>query len=156
MKTRNEQLAEAFLDTGGEVDGLAFTFISPQRFNLLERRKNSLIISSNRDQTEIEALAEILFVLTRSKEDLVKLYLSPLSEWDEQVGLFLMGLPSDKTLASFRDDYLVPAMRGISSAAVESEAEGKPIQPSRTASRSSRKAQAGSVSKSKKLSGTPR
>ena len=142
--TRAEILSHAIFDTGGEIDGLAFGALSQPCLVILKRRRNSLLCHSERDQDDHEAVGEILFVLSRTKEQRAAMFRDSADEWDLKVGEFLAGLEDD-TLPKFRDEYLVPAMTALALAVVESESPGKP-EPTRPTSRSSRQASAGSGS----------
>jgi hypothetical protein len=142
--TRAEILSHALFDTGGEIDGLKFGPLSQPCLVILKRRKNSLLAQSDRDQDDHEAVGEILFVLSRSREQRGAMFRDSAEEWDLKVGEFMAGL-GDDTLPRFRDEYLGPAMHALAMAMVESEQPGK-SQPSRPTSRSSSKAQAASGS----------
>lgn len=150
--TRAEILSHALFDTGGEIDGLKFGPLSQPCLVILKRRKNSLLAQSDRDQDDHEAVGEILFVLSRSREQRGAMFRDDATEWDLKVGEFMAAL-GDDTLPKFRDEYLGPAMHALAMAMVESEQPGK-SQPSRPTSRSSSKAQAASGSTdSRKTSG---
>jgi hypothetical protein len=142
--TRAEILSHALFDTGGEIDGLKFGPLSQPCLVILKRRKNCLLAQSDRDQDDHEAVGEILFVLSRSREQRGAMFRDSAEEWDLKVGEFMAGL-GDETLPKFRDEYLGPAMHALAMAMVESEQPGK-SQPSRPTSRSSSKAQAASGS----------
>lgn len=142
--TRAEILSHALFDTGGEIDGLKFGPLSQPCLVILKRRKNSLLAQSDRDQDDHEAVGEILFVLSRTREQRGAMFRDSAEEWDLKVGEFMAAL-GDDTLPKFRDEYLGPAMHALAMAMVESEQPGK-SQPSRPTSRSSSKAQAASGS----------
>lgn len=142
--TRAEILSHALFDTGGEIDGLKFGPLSQPCLVILKRRKNGMLCHSDRDQDDHEAVGEILFVLSRAKDQRAAMFRDSTEEWDLKVGEFLAGLDDD-TLPKFRDDYLVPAMTALALAVVESELPGKP-EPTRPTSRSSRPASAASGS----------
>lgn len=142
--TRAEILSHALFDTGGEIDGLKFGPLSQPCLVILKRRRNGLIAQSDRDQDDHEAIGEILFVLSRTKEQRAAMFRDDAAEWDLKVGEFMAGL-DDNTLPKFRDEYLGPAMQALVLAAVESEQPGK-SQPSPPTLHSSRKAHGGSGS----------
>ncbi len=142
--TRAEILSHALFDTGGEIDGLKFGPLSQPCLVILKRRKNCLLTESDRDQDDHEAVGEILFVLSRTREQRGAMFRDDAAEWDLKVGEFMAAL-GDDTLPKFRDEYLAPAMQSLALAMVESELPGK-SQPSRPTSHSSRKEQAGSDS----------
>lgn len=142
--TRAEILSHALFDTGGEIDGLKFGPLSQPCLVILKRRKNCLLVDSPRDQDDHEAIGEILFVLSRTKEQRAAMFRDDAAEWDLKAGEFMAGLDDD-TLPKFRDEYLGPAMQALAMAMVESEQPGK-SQPSRQTSRSSHKARGGSDS----------
>lgn len=123
--TRAEILAHALFDTGGEIDGLKFGPLSQPCLVILKRRRNGLLAESNRDQDDHEAIGEILFVLSRSKEERQAMFRDSAEEWDLKVGEFMAGL-GDDTLPKFRDEYLGPAMTALALSIVESELPGKP------------------------------
>jgi hypothetical protein len=150
--TRAEILSHALFDTGGEIDGLKFGPLSQPCLVILKRRKNSLLAQSDRDQDDHEAVGEILFVLSRTREQRGAMFRDDAAEWDLKVGEFMAAL-GDDTLPKFRDEYLGPAMHALAMAMVESEQPGK-SQPSRQTSPSSSKARAASDSTdSRKTSG---
>lgn len=124
--TRAEILAHALFDTGGEIDGLTFGPLSQPCLVILKRRRNGLLAESNRDQDDHEAIGEILFVLSRSKEERQAMFRDSAEEWDLKVGEFMAGL-GDDTLPKFRDEYLGPAMSALALSIVESELPGKPV-----------------------------
>ena len=157
--TRAEILSHALFDTGGEIDGLTFGPLSQPCLVILKRRKNSLLAQSDRDQDDHEAVGEILFVLSRTREQRGAMFRDDAAEWDLKVGEFMAAL-GDDMLPKFRDEYLGPAMHALAMAMVESELPGK-SQPSRPTSHSLPKAQAASdstdsrkASERKTLSGT--
>jgi hypothetical protein len=133
--TRAEILSHALFDTGGEIDGLKFGPLSQPCLVILKRRRNGLLAESNRDQDDHEAIGEILFVLSRSKEQRQAMFRDSAEEWDLKVGEFMAGL-GDDTLPKFRDEYLGPAMTALALSIVESESPGKPV-PTHQTSRSS-------------------
>ena len=130
--TRAEILSHALFDTGGEIDGIKFGPLSQPCLVILKRRKNSLLTTSTRDQDDHEAVGEIFFVLSRTKDQRAAMFRDSNEEWDMKTGEFMAGLDDD-TLPKFRDDYLVPAMQAVAFAMVESESPGKP-QPTRQTS----------------------
>lgn len=136
---RAEILSHALFDTGGEIDGIKFGPLSQPCLVILKRRKNSLLTTSTRDQDDHEAVGEIFFVLSRTKDQRAAMFRDSAEEWDMKTGEFMAGLEDD-TLPKFRDDYLVPAMQAVAFAMVESESPGKP-QPTRQTSPTSSKAQ---------------
>lgn len=136
---RAEILSHALFDTGGEIDGIKFGPLSQPCLVILKRRKNSLLTTSTRDQDDHEAVGEIFFVLSRTKDQRAAMFRDSAEEWDMKTGEFMVGLDDD-TLPKFRDDYLVPAMQAVAFAMVESESPGKP-QPTRQTSPISSKAQ---------------
>jgi hypothetical protein len=142
--TRAEILSHALFDTGGEIDGLKFGPLSQPCLVILKRRRNGLLTQSDRDQDDHEAVGEILFVLSRTREQRGAMFRDDATEWHLKVGEFMAGL-GDDTLPKFRDEYLGPAMHALAMAMVESEQPGK-SQPSRPTSRSSRKELAASGS----------
>lgn len=137
--TRAEILSHALFDTGGEIDGIKFGPLSQPCLVILKRRKNSLLTTSTRDQDDHEAVGEIFFVLSRTKDQRAAMFRDSNEEWDMKTGEFMAGLDDD-TLPKFRDDYLVPAMQAVAFAMVESESPGKP-QPTRQTSPISSRAQ---------------
>lgn len=143
--TRAEILSHAIFDNGGEVDGIAFGPLSQPCLVILKRRRNGLFTESTRGQDEHEAIGEIFFVLSRTKEQRAAMFRDAADEWDLKVGEFIAGL-DDNTLPKFRDEYLGPALTALSLAVVESETPGKP-QPTRPTSRSSSKVGKGSGQK---------
>lgn len=146
--TRAEILSHALFDSGGEIDGVKFGPLSQPALVILKRRKNGLLVDSTRDQDDHEAVGEIFFVLSRTKEQRAAMFRDSAEEWDLKVGEFLAGLDDD-TLPKFRDEYLGPAMQALALSIVESEQPGK-SQPTRQTSRSS--SQGPSVSASISLS----
>lgn len=142
--TRAEILSHALFDTGGEIDGLKFGPLSQPCLVILKRRRNGLLAESDRDQDDHEAIGEILFVLSRTKEQRAAMFRDDADEWDTKVGEFMAGL-DDSTLPKFRDEHLGPAMTALTLAIVESEQPGKSRQSPPT-SHSSRKAHGGSGS----------
>lgn len=136
---RAEILSHALFDTGGEIDSIKFGPLSQPCLVILKRRKNSLLTTSTRDQDDHEAVGEIFFVLSRTKDQRAAMFRDSAEEWDMKTGEFMAGLDDD-TLPKFRDDYLVPAMQAVAFAMVESESPGKP-QPTRQTSPISSKAQ---------------
>lgn len=133
--TRAEILSHALFDTGGEIDGVRFGPLSQPALVILKRRKNGLLVDSNRDQDDHEAVGEIFFVLSRTKEQRAAMFRDSAEEWDLKVGEFLAGLDDD-TLPKFRDEYLGPAMQALALSIVESEQPGK-SQPTRPTSHTS-------------------
>lgn len=142
--TRADILSHALFDSGGEIDGIKFGPLSQPCLVILKRRKNCLLADSDRDQDEHEAIGEIFFVLSRSKEQRAAMFRDSAEEWDMKAGEFMAGL-GDDTLPKFRDEYLGPALMALSMAIVESELPGKPP-PTRATSPTSSKARAGSGS----------
>jgi hypothetical protein len=140
--TRAEILSHALFDTGGEIDGIKFGPLSQPVLVILKRRRNCLFTESNRDQDEHEAIGEIFFVCSRTKDERAAMFRDNAEEWDLKVGEFMAGL-DDNTLPKFRDEYLGPALMALSMAVVESETPGK-SQPTRQTSHSSSKGRAGS------------
>ena len=136
---RAEILSHALFDTGGEIDGIKFGPLSQPCLVILKRRKNSLLTTSTRDQDDHEAVGEIFFVLSRTKDQRAAMFRDSNEEWDMKTGEFMAGLDDD-TLPKFRDDYLVPAMQAVAFAMVESESPGQP-QPTRQTSLTSSKEQ---------------
>lgn len=150
--TRAEILSHALFDTGGEIDGLKFGPLSQPCLVILKRRRNGLLSESARDQDDHEAVGEILFVLSRTREQRGAMFRDPADEWDLKVGEFMAAL-GDDTLPKFRDEYLAPAMQSLALAMVESEQPGKP-EPNLPTSHSSRKVHAASdLTNSPKASG---
>lgn len=134
---RAEILSHALFDTGGEIDGIKFGPLSQPCLVILKRRKNSLLTTSTRDQDDHEAVGEIFFVLSRTKDQRAAMFRDSNEEWDMKTGEFMAGLDDD-TLPKFRDDYLVPAMQAVAFAMVESESPGKPQQARQTSPTSSK------------------
>lgn len=124
--TRAEILSHALFDTGGEIDGLKFGPLSQPCLVILKRRRNGLLAESDRNQDDHEAIGEILFVLSRSKEERQSMFRDSADEWDLKVGEFMAGL-GDDTLPKFRDEYLGPAMTALALSIVESELPGKSV-----------------------------
>jgi hypothetical protein len=143
--TRAEILSHALFDTGGEIDGIKFGPLSQPVLVILKRRRNCLFTESTRDQDEHEAIGEIFFVCSRTKDERAAMFRDNAEEWDLKVGEFMAGL-DDNTLPKFRDEYIGPALMALSMAVVESEVPGKP-QPTRPTSHSSSKAGKGSARK---------
>lgn len=141
---RSEILSHALFDTGGEIDGIRFGPLSQPVLVILKRRKNGLLTESTRDQDDHEAIGEILFVLSRTKEQRAAMFRDSAEEWDLKVGEFMAGL-DDNTLPKFRDEYLGPAMQALALSIVESELPGKPL-PIRQTSHSSLREPSGSDS----------
>jgi hypothetical protein len=141
---RAEILSHALFDSGGEIDGIRFGPLSQPCLVILKRRKNGLFTESTRDQDEHEAIGEIFFVVSRTKEQRAAMFRDSAEEWDLKAGEFMAGL-DDNTLPKFRDEYLGPALSALALAVVESEMPGKPL-PTRPTSPSSSKALAGSAS----------
>lgn len=144
--TRAEILSHALFDTGGEIDGLKFGPLSQPCLVILKRRKNGLLAKSDRDQDDHEAIGEILFVLSRTKEQRAAMFRDDAAEWDLKVGEFMAGL-DDNTLPKFRDEYLGPTMTALALSIVESELPGK-SEPTRRTSPSSSREPSGSDSSS--------
>jgi len=142
--TRSEILSHALFDTGGEIDGIKFGPLSQPVLVILKRRRNALVAESKKDQEEHEAIAEIFFVLSRTKEQRALMFRDSDEEWELKVGEFTAGL-DDKTLQKFRDEYLGPALMAIAYSAVESVTPGKPL-PTRQTSPSLSKVQDGLAS----------
>lgn len=142
--TRAEILSHALFDTGGEIDGVKFGPISQPCLVLLKRRGNTFFTDAPRDQDEHEAIGEILFAISRTKEQRTALIRDSAEEWDMKVAEFIVGL-EDSTLPRFRDEYLAPALNALAMAMVESERPGKPV-PSPATSPSSSAARSGSGS----------
>ena len=136
---RAEILSHALFDTGGEIDGVKFGPLSQPCLVILKRRKNSLLTTSTRDQDDHEAVGEILFVLSRTKDQRAAMFRDSNEEWDMKTDEFMAGL-DDKTVSKFGEEYLAPAMQAVAFAMVESESPGKP-QPTRQTSPTSSKAQ---------------
>lgn len=139
MSARKDILSNALFDTGGEVEGITFGALSAPRFQILRRRGNSWICQAG-DQEDAFALAEILFVLSRSEEQRAAMFRHTAEQWKDAVSEFFESLP-DKALDRFALDYLMPAMNALALAQTESEGPGKSgAAPSRATSRSSTKA----------------
>lgn len=126
--TRAEILSHALFDTGGEIDGIKFGPLSQACIMILGARKNHFFIQSNRQQSQSDAVFEIFFVLTRTKEERTALIRDPAEEWNTKVMEFSAGL-DDSTIMRFADDYFTPAWTALILSRVESEQPGKP-QPS--------------------------
>lgn len=139
--TRAEILAHALFDTGGEIDGLKFGPLSVQARVNLTRRKSTYFVDSPREQSQAEAVAEVLFVLTRTNEERVALARDSQAEWDTKVEQFLYAL-EENTLSKFFSEYFEPAMVALALSAIESERPGK-SQQSRPTSPSTSKGQNG-------------
>lgn len=137
--TRAEILSHALFDTGGEIDGLTFGPLSQACIMILGARKNAFFSESNRQQSQSDAVFEIFFVLTRSKEQRTALIRDSMEEWETKVMEFAVGL-EDSTIMRFADEYFTPAWNALILSRVESESPGK-SQPSRQTSFSSHKEQ---------------
>jgi len=140
--TRAEILSHALFDTGGEIDGLKFGPLSQACIMILGSRKNHFFAESNRQQSQSDAVFEIFFVLTRTKEQRTAIIRDSLEEWNTKVMEFAAGL-EDSTIMRFADEYFTPAWHALILSRVESEQPGK-SQPSRPTSYSSPKEQSAS------------
>jgi len=137
--TRAEILSHALFDSGGEIDGIKFGPLSQACIMILGSRKNHFFAESNRNQSQSDAVFEIFFVLTRTKEQRTALIRDSSEEWDTKVMEFAASL-EDSTITRFVDEYFTPAWNALILSRVESEQPGK-SQPSRPTSCSSLKEQ---------------
>ena len=123
MSTRHNILAEVWTDENVEFGGLEVQRPSSHRLNVLMRRRNLWVAEEPRDQTELEALAEWFFVLTRSREELSKLFRVELAEWELIIDDFLAEI-DEEALNEFRG-YLEAVMKSMEAGAVTDAAPGK-------------------------------
>jgi hypothetical protein len=136
---RAEILSHALFDSGGEIDGIKFGPLSQACIMILGSRKNCFFVESNRQQSQSDAVFEIFFVLTRTKEQRTALIRDSSEEWNTKVMEFSVGL-EDYAITRFADEYFTPAWNALILSRVESEQPGK-LQRSRPTSSSSRKEQ---------------
>lgn len=122
MSARHEILATVWTDETAEIGGLTVQRPTIHRMNVLLRRRNKWMADDPREQTDMEALAEWLFVLSRTKEELQRMFRVELAEWEEIVDAFLAETP-DETIEGFQV-YFEGIMDALRAGAVEPE--GKP------------------------------
>lgn len=108
----------------GEVFGrFTISALNPQRRHVLETRRNMWVSDKPKEQTEELALAEWLFVLSRTKEQLTQAITTPHAAWDEEVERFLMDL-TDEELNGFAA-RVADEFAAFASVVVEEAEEGK-------------------------------
>jgi len=95
MTERHNTLMEAWSDEDLVFGGLTVAKPSTHRLNALMRRRNKWIADSPREQTDIEALVEWFFVLTRTKEEMTKFFRVSLDEWEGLLDDFMACLDED-------------------------------------------------------------
>lgn len=122
-ESREMTLADAWTSEPMAIGDLTVTPPTTHRINVLMRRKNKWVAEFGRDQTDQEALVEWLFVLSRTKEELTKLFRTPLEEWEEILDSFLSELEEEQ-IKQFTE-YFKTVSDSIEAAEVESDEPGK-------------------------------
>lgn len=123
---RQDILSEAWGESGQRFGAFEAGPLSTHRLRLLERRGNRFF-GGGEDQSETEALAEVLFVLTTPHEQLKELRKLDAAEWSERVDDRYFDLTEDQA-AEFQG-FIQEKIQYLNAAATESEASGKPDIP---------------------------
>lgn len=123
MSERHDKLAAAWATPEIQFGKLTVVRPTTHRLNVLMRRRNKWLSDEEREQTDIEALVEWLFVLSRSKEELTRLFRVDLLEWEEMLDGFMAETPDD-TLKAFQE-FFEGVMETIRLGGVEDAEPGK-------------------------------
>lgn len=122
MNQRHQLLSAVWPDEKKSFAGIEVFRPTSHRLNVLMRRGNRFVSESPREQTDLEATVEWLFVLSQSKEALTKLFLVSDEEWALAVDEFFSELPDDALLEF--SEYVGGVMQAMNAGITENE--GKP------------------------------
>lgn len=93
--SRKEQQASAFLVDAPDIGGHVIHPLASGRLSILERRGNRFIKGTG-NQNEMDAAAEVFFVVTREPADLVAMRRLDSDDWRDHVEAFALELsPGD-------------------------------------------------------------
>lgn len=98
MMSEEREIAKTRYFRDGERFGdYEIVALRPPRRAVLERRRNKWVApeGKEKEQTDEHCIAEWLFVLSRTAEELAGMVLMPDVEWDGEVEKFLLGLEDD-------------------------------------------------------------
>lgn len=125
MNERNDILGSAWTDEERVIGGLTIARPTIHRINTLIRRRNKWVADDGKEQTDIEAMCEWLFVLSRTRDELQKLFRVEHAEWCEIIDEFIAETP-DATIREFQG-YFEGVMESLRAGSVdEVEEPGKP------------------------------
>ena len=116
-------LTGSWLESELTIAGRKLQKLSAPRVELLRSiKKNVLFTESTRDQSEIHGMLELIYVISRTTEELLsELKLSP-DEWDSAVSMF--GLEYESEIQAIVT-HIESAMQRLEAAQVESDQPGK-------------------------------
>ena len=124
MSTRQDKLAAAWVEEVAEFGDLKACRPTTHRINVLMRRRNKWVSDDEREQTDIEALVEWLFVLSRSKQELTSFFRASMDEWECMIDEFMAELSED-VLGAWQE-FFEGVMQEIQTGVVEDAERGKP------------------------------
>lgn len=116
-------LSEVWTDEAKQFGEHTVLRPTPHRINVLMRRRNKWISDTPRDQTDLESVAEWLFVLSRSAQELTQLFRVDAEAWEEAIDEFLQTLDG-VTLDEFQA-YFQKIADAMEAAQVEDAEPGK-------------------------------
>jgi len=124
MSERQNTLAGVWPDDTRTFGTLTVGRPSPHRLNVLMRRRNKWAADNPREQTDLEAVAEWLFVLSRSQEELTAMFRDSLEAWELSLDSFLA---EHGDVMDEWQEYLTGILASIEAGAVEpADQPGKP------------------------------
>ena len=123
MNEREEKHIDILLSEGREIGGHAIKPLSPARVAILERRGNKLVGSAS-EQSDLDAAAEVFFVVTREPAQLVSMRRMSAEDWLDEVEAFALELGADdlNTFMVYLQGEL-EAIGAVSAEPVEKEEE---------------------------------
>lgn len=121
---RTAILTGSWLESELTIAGRKLQKLSAPRVELLRSiKKNVLFTESTRDQSEIHAMLELIYVISRTSEELVSELKRTADEWDSAVAMF--GLEYESEIQAIVT-HIEGAMSRLEAAQVESDTPGKP------------------------------
>ena len=125
--SRQQTLSDVWVEDEKQFGDLTVQRPSSYRLNVLMQRRNKWITDNSlRDQTDLDAGVEWLFVLSRTQQELTGYFRMPLEEWEEMIQGFMAELP-DEVIQGFQE-YFEGKMTQLNQSAVE-DAEAEPGKP---------------------------
>jgi len=120
---RTAILTGSWLESELSIAGRKLQKLSAPRVELLRSiKKNILFTESARDQSEIHGMLELIYVISRTSDELLSEMKQSPDEWDSAVSMF--GLEYEDEIQAIVS-HIEAAMSRLEAAQVESETPGK-------------------------------
>ena len=133
MNNRDDKHIDAILGDSRVIGGHELKPLSPARVAILDRRGNKFVKGGG-GQSDLDAAAEVFFVVTREPAQLVAMRRMPVEEWLDEIEAFALDLGPDD-LTEFMV-YLEAELEriGATSAEPEKQLVEMPVERERTGS----------------------